>query len=137
MAMLESLGKIVANKVVTAILAIAVIGAGIYFWRNPDDLAAVWAAVKYALAWLGFVVVLPWATFFVPRWVMSKDSNAASGLMLAGYLLADAALALWLLGGFRGHNTLTWSVVVLGLLAAGVYNYAACEYQALRFEDSV
>lgn len=133
--MFAAIGKALANKVVTAVLALATIGGGIYFWRNPEDLATIWAVIKYALVWLGLVAVLPWATFFVPKWVLAKESNPASGLMLAGYLAVDVAAALWLMGGTSGHNTLTWAVLVVGFLAAAVYNYAACDSIAGHFED--
>ncbi|HNQ24784.1 MAG TPA: hypothetical protein PKK06_17015 [Phycisphaerae bacterium] len=135
----EGLGRSLAGKVVTAIVGVAsvvaCVGAGIWFWRHPEDLAAIWRVVKYALAWAGFVLVLPWATFFIPRWVLTKDSNLASGLMLGGYLVADVAVGLWLMGGMFGHSTLTWVVVVAGFLAAGVYNYASAEYLTSLFED--
>lgn len=135
MAMLESLGKLLANRVISALVLVGSAGAVIYFWRNPDDLAAIWDTIKYVLVWIGFVLVLPWATFFVPRWVMKKDSNVAAGLMLAGYSAADIFFAVVLLGGIGGHSALVWAVLILGFLAAGVYNFVACEYQAERWED--
>jgi hypothetical protein len=55
--------------------------------------------------------------------------------MLLGFSLADAAMAFWLMGGVGGHNVLTWSVIGLGLLAAAVYNFKVCEFQALSLQD--
>lgn len=132
--MLESIASSIGAKVLTALLVVGCVGAGIYFWRNPDDLRTIWEVVKYALVWIGFVLVVPWATFFIPRWVVKKDSNAAVGLMLAGYLLADVAFGL-LLAGVRGHGVLVWGVMFVGFLAAGVYNFLACEFQAARLEE--
>jgi hypothetical protein len=84
---------------------------------------------------LGFVLVLPWAMFFVTPWVVSKESNAAVALMLLGYVLADVAVGLLLVGGPSGHNLLTWMVLLLGFLSAGVYNFKVCEHQAGRWEE--
>ena len=132
--MLTAIGQYVGAKVVTAVLVVASAGAVIWFWRHPEDLRTIWLTIKYALVWLGFVLVLPWATFFVTPWVVAKESNAAAGLMLFGYALADVVVAAWLMGGIRGHGTLTWGVLLLGFLAAAVYNFKVCEYQAERAE---
>ncbi|MCH8966320.1 MAG: MBOAT family protein [Planctomycetes bacterium] len=87
------------------------------------------------VVWIAFVLVLPWATFFVTPWCVSKESNAAAAIMLIAYVLIDALVALWLMGGVGGHNGLAWAVLLLGFLSAGVYNFKVCEYQAERAED--
>ena len=133
--MLTAIGQYVGGKVVTAVLVVAGAGAVIWFWKHPEQLEMIWRTLKYVVAWLGFVLVLPWATFFVTPWVVSKDSNAAAAAMLIGYLLADALVAFWLMGSLRGHGVLTWAVILLGFLSAGVYNFKVCEYQAARVED--
>ncbi|MGB0714885.1 MAG: hypothetical protein ACPGXK_03350 [Phycisphaerae bacterium] len=135
--MLATFGQYLGGKVVTAILVVAGGATLIYFYNNPDDLAVIWKTIKYALIWLGFVVVLPWATFFVTPWVVSKESNALAAVMLLGYLLLDAALALFLMGGIWGHGTLAWSVVLLGFLLAAVYNFKACEFQAEQASNAL
>ena len=43
--------------------------------------------------------------------------------------------AFFLLGGVRGHGGFTWMILLLGFLAAGVYNLKACEHQAGRLEE--
>ncbi len=128
--MWATVGQYIGGKVVTAVLVVAVAGAGIWFWKHPEHLESIWQIIKFALAWIGFVLVLPWATFFVTKWVVSKDSNAAAALMLAGYTLLDVVVAFWLIGSVSGHNTLTWVVLLLGFLSAGIYNFKVCEYQA-------
>lgn len=135
--MFTTIGQYITGKVVTAILVVSGAGALIWFWRHPEDLQTIWRTLKFVVVWLGFVLILPWATFFVMPWVVSKESNLAAGLMLLGYVLVDALFAFWLMGGFRGHGLLTWGVVLLGFLSAGVYNFKACEYQAERVEDRV
>lgn len=133
--MLTAIGQYVGGKVVTAVLVVSCLGAGIWFWRHPEHLQTIWQVVKYALAWLGFVTVLPWATFFVTAWVVRRDSNAAAAVMLLGYLLADVLVAFWMIGSVRGHAGLTWVVLLLGFLSAAVYNFKACEELADRIEN--
>ena len=69
-------------------------------------------------------------------WVMSKESNTAAALMLGGLLLIDVVVAFLLMGSVAGHDFLTWCVLLLGFLSAGVYNFKVCEYQAIRFEEA-
>jgi len=134
--MLTAIGQYVGAKVVTAVLVVAGAGAVIWFWRNPEDLQTIWQVVKYAVVWLGIVLVLPWATFFVTRWVASLESNAGAGLMLLGYTAADAAVAFLLIGRVSGLGGLSWMVLLLGFLSAGVYNYVVCDYQASRLDEA-
>ena len=133
--MFAAIGQYVGGKVITAILVVASAGAVIWFWRHPEQLEMIWHTVKYVLIWLAFVLVLPWATFFITPWVVSKESNTAAALMLLGYSLADVIVAFLLIGGLPG-DVIAWFVLVLGFLSAGVYNFKACEYQADRLEES-
>jgi len=135
--MLTAVGQYVGGKVITSVLTAGVIGAGIWFWRHPEHLQTIWTTIKYVLAWMGFVLVLPWATFFITAWVVKKESNAAAWLMLGGYLLADMAVAFWMVGTVRGLSSLSWVVLILGFLSAAVYNFKACEYQAERAEGGL
>ncbi len=133
--MLQTVAAHIGSKVLTALLVLGCLGAGIYFWRNPDDLRAIWQVIKYVLSWLAFVAVLPWATFFVTRWVMNMDSNWAEALMLIGYLALDIAMAMFL-AGFSGHGFLAWSIMIVGFLTAAVYNFLVCNYLSDRFEEA-
>ena len=133
--MLTAIGQYIGAKVVTAVLVVASAAAVIWFWNHPEQLKVIWQTVKYAVVWIGFVLVVPWATFFVTPWVLSRDSNAAAAAMLVGYVLVDVLAAWWLMGTLRGHGALTWSVLILGFLAAGAYNFKVCEFQAERLES--
>ena len=135
--MLTAIGQYVGGRVVTGLVTLSVFGAGVWFWKHPEHLESIWVTLKYVLAWLGFVLVLPWATFFVTSWVVSKDSNGAAALMLVGYAMADIWVAVWLIGGVSGHNALTWAVLLLGFLSAAVYNFKVCELQAERLEGGI
>ena len=133
--MLTTIGQYITGKVVTAILVVSGAGAVIWFWKHPEQLAAIWQTLKYVVTWIGVVAVLPWAPFFLTPWVVRKESNVAAALMLFSYTLADAIVAFCLMCGVRGHGGFTWMVLFLGFLTAGVYNLKVCEYQASRSEE--
>lgn len=121
----------------TAALVVTSAVVVIWYYRLPiEDRAAIWAAVRAALIWMGFVAVLPWATFFVTVRIVKAESNLLSGLMLLGYLVADIAFALYLTGGTFGG---TWqsAILILGFLCAALYNFLACEFVAQRAEEAV
>lgn len=131
--MLKTLGEYVGGKVLTALLVVGS-GAGIiWFYNHPEQLESIWVVMKRVLTWLGFVAVLPWAAFMVQRWVVARDSNTVSALVLAGYCAADLVVAL-LLAGVEGHGFLTWLVLLVGFLSAAVYNFLVLDYQVSRFE---
>ncbi len=134
--MWAALGKFIGGKVLTAVLVVAAGASLIWAWNNPEALQSVWATSKVALVWLGFVLVFPWAMFFVPVKVVKLESNAAAAAMLLGYLAVDIVVAYWL-ADWSIHGTLTWAVVLLGFLAAGVYNFVVCDYVATRTEEPV
>lgn len=132
--MFEAIGKYVGGKVITAILVFAVAAGGYWCYTHPEQLQTLGTVMKYVLVWLGLVIVLPWASFFVTGWAVKQDSNLAGGLLLAGLTLVDALFALYL-ADWSIHGALTWMVVLLGLLSAGVYNFLVCDFVAGRFED--
>ncbi len=133
--MFATLAQYITGKVVTAILVVSGGAALIWFWKHPEQLAAIWITLKYVVTWIGFVLVLPWALFFITPWIVKMESNAAAGLMLTGFVLADSAVAFYLIGGVRGLGSLSWMVLILGFLCAGVYNLMVCNYQAGRLEN--
>jgi len=135
--MWAAVGQYVGGKVLTAVLVVASAAGIIWFWRHPEQLQALWHIIKYVLAWLGFVLVLPWALFLVTHRVVKRESNLAAGLLLAAYLLADIVVAMLLAGGVRGHSTLTWIVLLLGFASAAVYNFLVCDFQADRIDETL
>ena len=133
--MFATIGQYITGKVVTAILIVSGGTALIVAYKHPEYVEIAWKTLMYVLVWLGFVAILPWATFFVTPWVVSRESNLAAGSMLAGYLLVDVLFAFWLMGGIGQLGILIWAVLVLGFLSAGVYNFKVCEYQTERAEE--
>ena len=134
--MFETIGKYVGGKVLTAVLVVASAASVIWFWKHPEDLKTIWSVMKGVLVWLGLVLVLPWASFFVTGWVVRKDSNLAGALLLVGLTAVDVVFALYL-AGWHVEGALTWLVLLLGFLSAGVYNFVVCDFQAGRFEESL
>jgi hypothetical protein len=134
--MFAAIGQYVGGKVLTGILVVSGAASVIWFWNHPEQLSSIWAVMKSVLVWLGLVLVLPWATFFVTGWVVKKDSNLAGALLLIGLTLVDALFAFYL-SDWSVSGALTWMVLLLGFLSAGVYNFLACEFQAARFEDRI
>ena len=133
--MFAAIGQYVGGKVLTAILIVAGAASVIWFWKHPEQLETIWSVLKGVLVWLGLVLVLPWASFFVTGWVVKKDSNVAAALLLVGLTAVDVLFAFYL-AGWSVAGALTWMVLLLGFLTAGVYNFLVCEFQAARFEDS-
>jgi hypothetical protein len=134
--MWAGIGKYVGGKVLTAVLVVLAFGCGLWAWKHPEELRAIGHVLKYVAIWLGIVAVLPWALFPATTWVVRQESNLAGALLLAGITLGDVLIAL-LMTGVSGLGTLTWLVLVLGFLSAGVYNFLVCNFQANRIEDSL
>jgi hypothetical protein len=127
--MWATIGKFVGAKVLTALLVVSAGASLIWFWKHPEVLQALWAGLKGVLAWLGFVIVLPWSLFFVTVKVVKMESNQAAVALVLGFLAVDIIVALWL-ADWSITGALTWVVVLLGFLTAGVYNFLVCDYVA-------
>jgi hypothetical protein len=134
--MFAAIGKYVGGKVLTALLAVGGVLSVIWFWKHPEQLAAIWSVLKGVLVWLGLVIVLPWAAFFATGWVVKRESNLAGALLLLGLTGVDALFAFYL-AGWHVEGALTWMVLLLGFLSAGAYNFLVCDFQAARFEDNI
>ena len=118
----------------TAALVVGGLLAALWFYQHPEALEQLWATLKLALAWIGFVIVLPWALFFIVPYVLRAESNLVSALLLVGYLCADVLVAFWL-AGWSVSGTLSWVVLVVGFLTAAVYNFLVCDFIASKAED--
>jgi len=109
----------------------------IWYWQLPaESKQAIWTALKLGLLWIGFAAVLPWALFFVPPLVLRAESNLAGVAVLLGYLALDVLAGLWL-AGWQVGSAAGWAVLILGFLAAGVYNFLVSEFVASRAEEQL
>jgi hypothetical protein len=130
---ISAIGKYVGGKVVTTLCVFAAAAAGYWFYRHPEDLRTLWAVIRLTLAWIGFAAALPWTSWLFLRRVLAMESNAAALGMLAGYSALDVLAAMWL-AGWSVSGALSWTVLMLGFIAAGTYNYVVCESLARQLE---
>ena len=122
--------KSVTGKVVSGVVALAVIAGGISWWRtDPATRDMLLTGSGRIASWLGIVLLLPWVTFFVISRVARLESNAAGGALIAGYTILETVLLAWL---FQWHmpNATAWTFLLVGGLFAGVYNLFTCDWIA-------
>jgi FtsH-binding integral membrane protein len=124
--------KTVTGKVVAGAVALAVVAAGISWWRMDDATRQMLlSGTGKIVSWLFIVLLVPWATFFVTTWVAKRESNAAGAALVAGYTLLEALLLAWLFN-WTVPGATAWTFLVVGALFAGVYNLLACDWIAER-----
>src|SRR4051794_41414532 len=122
--------KTVTGKVVAGAVTLAVVAAGISWWQmDPSTRQMLLGGTGKIVSWLGIMLLLPWATFFVTSWVAKQESNAAGGAMVAAYTLVEAVLLAWLFD-WHVQGVTAWTFLVAGTLLAGVYNLLVCDWIA-------
>jgi hypothetical protein len=122
--------KSVTGKVVTGVVALAVIAAGISWFRmEPETRQMLLAGTGKIVAWFFAVLLLPWATFFVISKVAKLDSNLAAGLLVLAYTAIEVVVLAWLFG-WKLPNVTAWTFLIAGGLLAGVYNLFTCDWIA-------
>ena len=122
--------KSVTGKVVGGLVALGVIVCGISWFRmDAASRSAILTNTGHMAAWLGIVVVLPWATFFIIGRVGKLDSNLAGGILVFVYTALEIVLMFWLLN-WSVSGAGKWMFVGFGALLAAVYNLLACDWIA-------
>jgi hypothetical protein len=122
--------KSITGKIVTGVIALAVIvGAITWFSMDESTRSAVLSGTGRIFAWLGIVLFLPWATFFVSGWVGRMDKNAAGAALVGGYTLLELLVLLWLFD-WSVRGAAAWTFLVVGVLFAAVYNLLVCDWIA-------
>src|SRR5215218_2209422 len=75
--------KTVTGKVVSGAVALAVVAAGISWWRMDEATRqTLLGGTGKIVAWLGIVLVVPWVTFFVIGRVARAESNLAGAVIV-------------------------------------------------------
>ena len=122
--------KTIGGKIITGLVGLAVIAGAISWYEmDPGTRHQIVAGTGRILGWLGVVIVVPWATFFVIGSVARLESNLAGALLVLGYTLVEAVLLAWLFSwGIRGATAVTFFCA--GVLIAGAYNLFACDWIA-------
>jgi hypothetical protein len=126
--------KSVTGKVVSGLVALAVIATGIAWWQMD-------AATRHTLvsgtgkivSWFLAVLLLPWATFFVIGRVGKFDSNFAGGALVLTYTVIEIVVLAWLFN-WTMPNATAWTFLVAAALVAGVYNLFTCDWIAEKLE---
>ncbi|HVT89644.1 MAG TPA: hypothetical protein VHD56_12380 [Tepidisphaeraceae bacterium] len=126
--------KGMVGKVVTGLVALAVIAGGISWWQmDPATRQAIVSGSGKIASWLGIVTVLPWASFFVIGRVGKMESNLAGAMLVAGYTILEILLLAWLFDWhFAGASG--WTMVGVGVLLSAAYNLFACDWIAEKME---
>lgn len=120
-----ALGKIVTGLVTLAVIATA------FSWFQMDEStrAALLAGAGRVFAWLGIVLVVPWASFFLIGRVARLESNAAGAALVAGYTVIEAGILAWLFD-WSVSGAASWVFFATAVLFAGAYNLFACDWIA-------
>lgn len=122
--------KTISGKLVTGAIALAVIAGAISWWRmDQSSRDAVLSASGKIVAWIGIVLFVPWAIFFLIGKVARLESNAAGAALVLSLTSVELLVLAWMFGWSFGGAT-AWTFVVLGGLFAAVYNLFACDWIA-------
>lgn len=122
--------KGITGKIITGAVVLGVIVAGISWWQAEDSTRqALLAGTGRVLSWLGIVLFIPWATFFLIGKVAKMESNLAGAVLVGAYTVLELLLLGWLLNWTIPSAT-AWSFFALGGLFAAVYNLFTCDWIA-------
>ncbi|HEY8666117.1 MAG TPA: hypothetical protein VIL86_05610 [Tepidisphaeraceae bacterium] len=126
--------KSAAGKILSGVVGLIVVISAISWWRMDERTrAALLSGSGKIGSWLGVVLLVPWATFFLIGRIGQMRSNAAGAALVLGYTIVEMVLLGWLFGWTVGGGT-AWTFFVLGGLFAAVYNLFACDWIAERME---
>ena len=122
--------KSVGGKVVSGIVALAVIAAAISWWTmEPETRQALLSGTGKIVSWFGVVLLLPWVSFFLIGRIARTESNAAGAALVLSYTVAEAVLLAWLFAWSVAGAT-AWVFFGAAVLLAGVYNLFTCDWIA-------
>lgn len=127
--------KSAGGKVISGLVALAVIAAGISWWQM--DLATremLVTGTGRIVAWFAIVLLLPWVSFFLIGRVARLESNGAGAALVVAFTAVEAALLGWLFE-WSISGPAAWSFAAAGVLVAGVYNLFACDWIAEKVGD--
>src|SRR5438874_9211418 len=100
--------KTVTGKIVSGLVALAVIAAAISWWSaDPATRHMLLSGSGKIIGWFGIVLFLPWLTFFVIGTVARRESNLAGAMLVGGYTIGELLLLAWLFD-FHVPNVTSW-----------------------------
>jgi FtsH-binding integral membrane protein len=122
--------KGIVGKIVAGAVGLAVIAGGISWWSmSPATRGELVSGVGRFLSWLGVLLLVPWASFFIIGWVARFESNRAGGLLIAGYTIAEGIALAWLFG-WHLHGATAIICFGAAVLLAAAYNLLICDWIA-------
>ena len=122
--------KGVSGKIVTGLVALAVIATAISWWQMDESTrAALLRGAGRVFGWLGIVLVVPWASFFLVGWVARMDSNTAGAGLVVALTAVEAAVLAWLFD-WSVSGAAPWVFFATATLFAGAYNLFTCDWIA-------
>jgi FtsH-binding integral membrane protein len=122
--------KGVAGKIVTGLVALAFVATAISWWQMDEATrSALLSGAGRIFAWLGVVLVVPFASFFLIGRVARMESNAAGATLVFMLTAAEAAVLAWLFD-WSIQGAAPWVFFTAATLFAGVYNLFACDWIA-------
>lgn len=126
--------KTITGRIITGLVVLGVV-IGAISWREIDPVsqqAAISSAGRVA-AWLAVVLILPWASYLLIDRVVRMESNAAAGLLVAGFTIPEIVLLAWLFN-WPFESYMGWTCVLVGGLFAALYNIFTCDWIAEKIE---
>lgn len=126
--------KTIGGKIVTGIVTLGVV-AGLISWfqMDPATRHQIVAGTGRIMGWMGVVLMLPWATFFLIGAVGRKESNLAGAALVFLYTAIEAVLLAWLFSWSLKSATAV-AFYSAALLIAGAYNLFVCDWIAEKVE---
>lgn len=124
--------KTITGKIVTGLVALAVIAAAISWWQmEPQTRQMIVSGTGKIVGWFLTVLILPWATFFITTRVAKYDSNLAGAMLVLALTLLEVLLLGWLFN-WNISGAAGWTFLIVGGLVAGAYNLLVCDWIAER-----
>lgn len=122
--------KTVGGKIVAGLVALAAIVSGISWWQtDAATRQSILSGTGKIGGWLGVVLLVPWASFFVIARVAKMERNAAGAALVLGYTAIEAGVLAWLFDWSIAGGT-AWVFYAAAVLLAGVYNLLTCDWIA-------
>jgi hypothetical protein len=126
--------KTTAGKIVSGLTVLAVIALGVAWYSlDASTRTSILSGTGKIFGWIFIVLLIPWATFFIIRWVASFRTNLAGGILVAVYSILEL-LALGWIFDWSIHGRGAWTACAVGALFAIVYNVLTCDWIAEKLE---
>lgn len=126
------LGRL-GEKVLGWLALAALLGLGFAIYQmGPQARGAILDGAAKTLFWIVLCAALPWSSWFFIRRLLAFGTNWAGFALLAGFLLIEVLVGLYLLGGPPAGGW-GWLASLAAVAVAGTYNFLVTEYLAEQY----